>query len=368
LHIVPSLELGGAARQLAYLASGMQVAGFACDVIALKASRSGIAMLHSRGIEPIVLNWRGPLDAVSAWQLRGHIRDWKPAVVHLWSLTNGGCAAAVLARACGVKRLVISIRSVDGLAAGTMPWLGRAVRRRADRLIVNSAALRDACLAAGLEPTSVQIIPCGVALCEKTSMSRAELLERLGLPAEAKIIAFLGSLTRKNRLKELIWATDQLKAVETNAHLLIVGDGLQRGALERYSRLNHIEDRVHFLGFRSDGQCILPHVDVLWQASAGSGQSSAILEAMAASVPVVAADSAGNRELIVPGQSGYLVPASERAGFARCTLPLLENPQLAAQMGATGRSRALKFHQLDQMLASYLQVYRQLLEPVQTVG
>jgi len=134
-----------------------------------------------------------------------------------------------------------------------------------------------------------------------------------------------------------------------------------RQALQRYCWLSHVEDRVHFLGPRNDVPRLLGHIDVLWHAGAHEGQSSAILEAMAAGIPVVAADAAGNRELVISGETGYLVPLEEHSGFARWTLPILEDPQLARRLGDSGRQRALQNHCVDDMVARYTQLYRELL-------
>jgi glycosyltransferase involved in cell wall biosynthesis len=134
-----------------------------------------------------------------------------------------------------------------------------------------------------------------------------------------------------------------------------------RGRLERYRAQNRIEDRVHFLGQRSDVAELVAHADVVWQAAAHEGQSSAILEAMAAGKPVVAADAAGNRELVINGETGYLVPLSERAGFARWTLPLLEDPQLAHRLGVAGQQQALHNHNPNVIAQKYADLYRSAL-------
>ena len=168
-------------------------------------------------------------------------------------------------------------------------------------------------------------------------------------------------MSKQKRLKELIWGIDQLKAVGTNAHLLLIGEGRLRPNLERYAWLNRIDDRIHFLGFRQDVQSLLSQADVLWQAAGSERLSNAILEAMVAGIPVVAADTGGNRELVVDAETGYLVPINERAGFARCTLPLLENPELAARLGEAGRNRVQQLHRTEDMLARYADLYQALM-------
>ena len=85
----------------------------------------------------------------------------------------------------------------------------------------------------------------------------------------------------------------------------------------------------------------MPHLDVLWLGSEYEGQSNAIMEAMAAGVPVVATDIAGNRDLVVPDVTGYLVPLGDRFEFTRRTHWLLDDEKLAAAAGRGGERESL---------------------------
>jgi glycosyltransferase involved in cell wall biosynthesis len=359
LHIVGSLEINGAFKHLRYLATRLPADRFDTHVIALRASQAAVDTLRRAGVEPVVIGWRGKLDIVAFCRARRQIKRCKPDLIHFWSLQSDNYFALATTRAAGVKRKVVSVRG--GTDRG-LPVGSRWIVKRIDKFVVSGTMIRHQCLAAGMSPNKLATIMDGVCPVGESPISQPELLAELGLPSDAKLIAYIGSLTLEKRLKELIWAIDQLKAVGTAAHLLIVGDGPLRNALERYSRLNRVDDRVHFLGFRDDLTRFLSHVDVLWQPGAGQGQSNAILEAMRAGIPVVAADAAGNRELVVAGETGYLVPLRERAGFARCTLPLLENAELAARLGADGRRRAIQFHDVDETVSQYAELYRCLLD------
>jgi glycosyltransferase involved in cell wall biosynthesis len=186
------------------------------------------------------------------------------------------------------------------------------------------------------------------------------LLQELELPPGARLIGAVGRLWPQKRVKDLIWAVDLLKSARDDTHLVIIGDGPQRWRLERYRDQNEVADRVHFLGERNDVGRILPHLDCLWLASAYEGQSNAIMEAMLAGVPVVATDIPGNRDLVVPGETGYLVPVGDRAAFARHTHTLLDDRELAERLGAAGRLRMERDFSVDQMIARHAELYRRL--------
>jgi glycosyltransferase involved in cell wall biosynthesis len=360
LHIVPALNHSGTAKQLALLAAGLPKDEFEIHVVALNSGGGNVGDLRRHGIEPVVIGRRWRIDPMALWRLRRHILRLRPDLVHTWlfDANTYGRAAAISA---GVRRLVATERGVDVWKMDHELAIDRRLAKFTDRIVVNSIAVRDFYVRAGLRRQQITVIPNGVPSSVANALSRTALLAELGLPQDAKLIAYLGPLAVDKRLKELIWATDQLRAVGTPAHLLIIGDGPLRAAMMRYQRLNRIEDRVHFLGSRDDVARFLPHVDVLWQASWCDGQSSAILEAMAAGVPVVAANAPGNRELVIEGETGYLVPMRQRAGFARCTLPLVENRELAQRLGTAGRKRVLQYFRVEDMVARHSQLYRELL-------
>jgi len=106
---------------------------------------------------------------------------------------------------------------------------------------------------------------------------------------------------------------------------------------------------------------LLPHFDVLWSTSEYEGQSNVILEAMAAGVPVVATDIAGMRELVVAGETGYLVPVGDRAGFAKRTEGLLNDPATAARLSEAARRRVETEFSVARMVERHAALYREFL-------
>jgi glycosyltransferase involved in cell wall biosynthesis len=85
------------------------------------------------------------------------------------------------------------------------------------------------------------------------------------------------------------------------------------------------------------------------------------MEAMACGVPVVASDIAGNRELVVHGQTGFLVPVGDRAGLARYAYKILEDPELGKRLGAAGLLRIRAEFTVEAMVEKHAAMYRELL-------
>lgn len=362
LHVIPSLSRGGIVTQVLQLTTNLPPGEFTQNVVSLDRNRESIGDFQARGVEPVVLGQRSPFDPVALWKFQRLVSQSRPQIIHAWS-PAAQWTAAVAGIVSGPKAMVVSERKVrtasNNRRSPATSWLARNTAR----LIANAEAVRSNCIARGIEPDKISMIVPGVAFPQAaSSRTTPGIKAELNLPETAKVIVCIGSLSVEKRLKELIWGTDQLHAVGIEAHLLLVGEGALKEQLERYARLNHIRHRVHFLGPRSDVQNVLSQSDVLWHAGASEGQSSAILEAMSAGLPVVAAESCGACELVVPGQTGFLVPLGERAGFARWTLPLLENAALAKQLGAAGRALAHAHHSVEQMVARFAQVYREVLE------
>ncbi len=268
------------------------------------------------------------------------------------------------------------------------PWkswrelaIDRLLARGTRAIVVNSPGVRDFYVREGLPPGLFRIIPNGVPLPEDAPSlefasssgaappdvaGRAAFLAELGLPPEARLIALVARLWPQKRVKDAIWAADLLKVLFSDVHLLIVGDGPERAALERYRRLCHIDDQVHFLGHRDDVARILPHCQLLWLTSGYEGMPNAVMEAMASGLPVVATDIPGVRDLVVPGETGFLAPVGDRAALAKHAYRLLEDPLLARRLGAAGRERVAREFSVETMVARFASLYRELLAPARS--
>jgi glycosyltransferase involved in cell wall biosynthesis len=356
LQIIPSLDRAGAEKQLTLLAAGLRQREFDVRVCALTRGGPCQADLQRAGVPTAVIGKRWRADPQAFWRLKRHIDEVRPDVVHTWLFAANAYGLAA-ARACGIRRVIAGQRCID-------PWKGWAElavdrwgARHCECVVANSGGVRDFYVAHGLPAERIRVIPNAVATACAAETTRGQILAELGLSERARLVGLVGRFWPQKRVKDAIWAADLLKVIRDDVHLLIFGDGPQRDRLLRYREQVVIRDKVHFLGQRNDLAQWLPHFDVLWSTSGYEGQSNAILEAMAAGVPVVATDIPGTRELVVPGETGFLVRVGHRAGFARWTNQLLDDAALAGRMGQAGRERAAREFSVEAMVSRYAELY-----------
>jgi len=367
LHVIPALDRGGAEKQLGLLCGNIDRARFEPHVAVLARDGPSRAELDAAGAPITVIGKYGKLDPFALLRLARHIQSVGPDIVHTW-LFAANSYGRLAARRAGVTRIIAGERRLDKWKAWYHVAIDKYLARRTDRIVANSPAIVEFAVEHGIAREKFAVIPNAApphAFHSDPPPPRDELLRKVGLPRNVRLIAAIGRLCPQKRIKDLIWAADLLKRARDDTHLLIFGEGPHRERLTRYRNQVEIADRVHFLGERGDLADWMPHFDLLWLASEHEGQSNAILEAMAAGVPVVASDIPGNRELVVDGVTGFLVPIGDRAGFAKAAQAILSDSTLRERLGGASKERARVEFGVAKMVERYEWLYAELMEAKQ---
>ncbi len=360
LQIIPSLDRCGAEKQLVLLATGLPRDQFDVHVCALTRGGPLEQPLREAGIPVTVIGKSWKIDPLAYRRLKRYIQQLQPDIVHTWIFAANAYGRRA-AQAAGVKHILAGERCVDQWKLWHELAVDRYLARHTERIVTNSSGVRDFYVERGLPADKFVMIPNGVPpFSPSASGSRDDLLTELDLPPDSRLIIAVNRLWPQKRVKDLIWAADLMKIINPHPQLLIVGDGPHRWRLERYRDQCALRGNVHFLGQRDDVPRLLTHGDCLWLGSAYEGQSNAILEAMSAGLPVIATDIAGNRDLVVPNETGYLVRVGDRGAFARWTNVLLNDPELGRRLGAAGRQRVLTEFSVEKMVARHAALYREL--------
>ncbi len=362
LHIIPTLDRGGAEKQLVLLATRLPRDRFDVHVCTLTRSGPLNAPLSEAGIPQHAISKRWKFDPSAYLRLRRLIARLRPTLVHTW-LFAANCYGRYAALRCRVPHIVAGERCVDRWKVWHELAIDRRLARRTDRIVTNSHGVVEFYAAHGIPADKFEVIPNGIEpYVDPHPKPRHQLLQELGLPADARLIGAVGRLWPQKGYKDLIWSAELLKVVHDDTHLLIIGDGPQYAQLLRWRDSLLIEDRVHVLGQRDDVLALLPHLTCFWLGSAYEGQSNAVMEAMNAGVPVIATDIPGNRDLVVPDETGFLFPVGDRATLARLTHRLLTDPALAQRLAQAAQRRMREHFRVDQMVDRHVALYERLMQ------
>ena len=175
------------------------------------------------------------------------------------------------------------------------------------------------------------------------------------------MIGIVARLVKVKDHSNLLKACHELKKSDVNFKLLIVGDGCERSRLENEVDTLGLRECVEFMGVRKDIASILRQLDIYVLSSISEGISLTLLEAMSCSLPVVATDVGGNSEVVIDGETGFIVPARHPELLATKILAMINDNDLRIKMGKSGRERIIKCFSILQTAKTYRQLYQHVM-------
>jgi len=240
----------------------------------------------------------------------------------------------------------------------------RLLSRVTDLSIAVSPGVRDYVLhECGLDPARVRVVFNGVDMA-KIAAARPgpEVRRELGLASEAPVIGLVARLDHWGKgHKELFTAMAQLEG-RYPCHALLVGGGRRADEVLALAAGLGLAGQVHFLGSRRDVPDLLQAMDVFVLPSYNEGLSLALLEAMAAGLPVIATAVGGTPEVVTDGVTGLLIPPRDAAALAGALERLLADPAWAKQLGENARDHVREHYSLDRLGREINEIYEELVE------
>ncbi len=355
--IIPTLDQGGAEKQLSLLARGLDRNAFEAIVIVLTHTGPREKELLDGGIEIHHINKRAKLDPFAWLKLRKLLKKLKPDIVHTW-LFAANAYGRIAALSAKVPVILGSERSVDPWKNAFQFWIDRFIAKRTHGITANSQGTIDFYHEHGVDKKWFDLIPNGIEPLEPSTKSRAQAYAEMGVTVDKRIILSIGRLWVQKGYKDLLWAAELLRVMRADICYVIIGDGPDRERLELYRDNIRGASQIFFLGHRTDARELLPHCDILWNGSLYEGQSNVILEAMQAGVAVVASDISGNRELIEHERTGFLYPVGNVDDLSRLSNQLLNDETRRKTMTANAQQHVLKEHSVEQMISRHENLYR----------
>jgi len=234
------------------------------------------------------------------------------------------------------------------------------IARGADRFIAVSQADRGRMTEVeGIDPSRTMVIAHGI--LDPPPAAGKDVRAELGIAADAPVVGAVGVLRPQKAISVLLRAALLLREQYPRLRVLIAGDGFEQAELEALSRELGLADVVSFLGHRGDVPDLLASLDVAVSSSDFEGSPLAVMEYMAAGLPIAATDVGGVPDLIDSGVHGLLVPRRDAVALAGAIGQLLENPERAREMGARARERRAAEFTIDAFVGRLEELYLKLL-------
>jgi glycosyltransferase involved in cell wall biosynthesis len=365
LYLIGQLSVGGTERQLLLLAQHLNRSKFRPSVICLSEHAALAGALQKLDCQTFVLRRATDGRLKTLLQTCLLARQVRPRVLHCFGYAS---RAGILASAVsGTPSNVLSIR-LDPQWASRWNWLFyRFAVSWADIVLANSFQTVSTLASKGLRlRTPPRVIYNGL---------DTRAFDRLGSEWSADLrdghstnggpswqtICVVSNLRPPKCIDQLLEAFAIVVRSAPETRLWVVGDGPLRGNLEDLTKRLALEDRVVFWGMRSNVPAILRHATIGVNSSRNEGLANAIIECMAARLPVVATTVGGTPELVVHGETGLLVPPNDPPALAEALLSLLRSPETARRLGAEGRRRVEEHFTVERMVAETEAVYEALL-------
>jgi glycosyltransferase involved in cell wall biosynthesis len=381
LRVIARLNVGGPALHVSYLSKGLDERGYETRLVAGSVGEGEGSMewfAGSLGVDPIFVpelqREISPLaDPTAVLRLRELIREFRPHILHTHT-AKAGAVGRMAALLSGGERPPVLVHTFHGhvlrgyfntRTTQLFRALERELARHTDALIAVSPQVRDDLVHLGVAPAGrIAVVRLGLDLEQRVAAdtdARTSVRRDLGLDEEEFVVGWFGRMTEIKRVEDLLHAFARARHDGLEGSLVLVGDGPLRASLEEFADDLGIADACRFVGYRADVASAYAAVDAVALTSANEGTPVSVIEAQAAGLPIVSTDVGGVRDVVVDGESGFLVPPGDVLGLARRLRDLGADPDLRRELGARGRARVVPRYSVPRLLDDMDRLYRTLL-------
>lgn len=327
---------------------------------------------RARGLTPYVLRPRFPGDPAAIWRLHRLMRQRAVQAVHTHTL-NGNFYGRLAALLSPRPRIITSVHTfMNEAVADFCPskmrrafllWQDRAVRRLATLIVTPSEGVKRFLCKQGTPCTKIAVIYNGIHVSadDGDPGQRAALRSLWNIGPKTFLIGVAGRLVQQKNIGTLLKAVRILQTTGLDPYLMIIGDGPERDRLESQAAELGLHERTTFTGWQPNARSLMNALDLYVLPSLEENFPYSVLEAMAASKPVVAFDSGSLAEMIEHGVTGFLVAPASAHDLALAIQIIMTQQDLASRMGRAGRRRVKERFRADVMTRQMERIYLHVL-------
>lgn len=365
--LITGIGYGGASRQVVLLATRLKDRGWDVRIVSLMPPKAYLEELKAAEI-PVT-----SLEIQNKFPKPGHfirfiqlIRTWHPQIVHS-HMIHANIFARFTRPFTSIPILICSAHNINEKGSKRYGLFREIAYRITDPLCdltiqVSQAGLERYVRVGTVPMHKIRYIPNGVDtnMFQPNPKVRTLLRGELGIRDDFTWLA-VGRFEPQKDYNNMLKAFAQVFYERRKTRLLIAGDGSLRHASEKISQDLGVADRVNFLGIRRDVPYLMNAADAYLMSSAWEGMPYVLLEAHSTGLPVVATDVGGNSEVVINGETGFLVPPKDPDALAKAMLRLMHlSGDVRMEMGKKARIHIENNFSLDKVLELWEDLYMDL--------
>lgn len=352
IYIITSLNFGGAERLLLDLVKHLEKERYEVKVATVVEGGPLASEFEKIGIPVKIFKKKSKIGIKVIWQIYKYLKQERPQIVHthLFGGDTWGRLAAILARV----PIIVSTEHNTNLDEN---YLKRQVKKILSlftkKIIAVSQAVKRFSVAVGrISEKKIIVIPNGVEMNKFLAISEKKY-------SSPPIIGIVGRLETQKGHEFLFKALNLIKAIPWT--LWVIGDGSLRGNLEKLAKDLDLQERIIFLGTRSNIVEILSQIDIFVLPSLWEGLGLAVLEAAAAGKPIVVSRVGGIPEIIEDKKNGLLIEPKDIKGLSQALLWTLSHEDEAKRMGRRAKESLKEKFDIKKMVGEYEKLYQELI-------
>jgi len=356
VHVETGHHFYGGAQQVIWLINGLAARGV--ENLLVCPPDSAIDRVARDAAIPVRnLCCSGDLDFRFAWRLRRLVDREKPDVVHCHSRRGADFAGGQALALTGVPAVLS--RRVDHTESRLLArWRYRPFRK----VIAISEHIASVLEDGGMHPDRLATIRSAVDLDSINATPDCDAFRcQFEIDDDDFVIAMVAQFIPRKGHRFLFDVIPNLRDSYPNIRVLLFGSGPQEAELHDLATRLNLHGTVRFAGFMENLDDFLACVDLLVHPATQEGLGVAMLKAAAASVPVLAFDTAGSREAVAHGKTGVLVPCEDVATLQRAIAVLIDETEMRREFGAAGRQRMQDEFSTDTMVQRHIELYESVI-------
>jgi len=354
-------RVGGIEERLAAIAPRLNEGGFRVRVVVIH-ERGGLSdEIEASGVPVDFVRLKSRLSPSGLRALAAYFREHEVDIVHA-HMYRSYIPSSIAAGMARTPVMLGQVHNIDTWESPRQLWLDRALWRwRTGTIVVSERVKENVIDALGCPAECVHVLYNGIDTAKfRDAAVVPELRRELGIADGETVAVVVARLHAKKNHALLLRALSEAGDDAGNLRVVVVGDGAEESNLKRMAQDLGLARRVIFVGPRSDVERFFKMADFSALPSLKEGFSNAVIESLAAGCPVIATDVGGNREAILDGRTGLLVPSGESGPLSDAIVQFAGDADLRRRMSEACALRAEDFS-LDAMVHTTRELYTRLL-------